>query len=130
MTSTDQMGVETTAPAAGPRAPRFAFPVIDRVVGAQESRVLGCDALTPTIVRLRLERPSGYEFRASQHALLGLSTKQGPDLRPLSLAGGSAALPGAVFYVTGPATMGGVQATLRKIGVKSGRMRSVSQGYR
>ena len=100
MTSTDQMGVETTAPAPGPRAPRFAFPVIDRVVGAQESRVLGCDALTPTIVRLRLERPSGYEFRASQHALLGLSTKQGPDLRPLSLAG--APLPSQARCSTSP----------------------------
>ena len=37
MTSTDQVGVETTAPAPGRRAPRFAFPVIDRVVRAQES---------------------------------------------------------------------------------------------
>jgi ferredoxin-NADP reductase len=88
MTSTNHMGLPTTAPAPGPRAPKFAFPLIDRVVGAQVTRVLGLDALTPTIVRLRLERPAGYEFRASQHALLRLSTNQGPDLRPLSLAGG------------------------------------------
>jgi ferredoxin-NADP reductase len=78
---------ERTAPAPGPRAPRFAFPVIDRVIGAQATRVLGVDSQTPTGVRLRLERPMGYQSKASQHALLRVSTSMGPDLRPLSLAG-------------------------------------------
>lgn len=78
---------EATAPARGPRAPKFAFPVIDRIIGARLTRVLGVDAKTPTIVRLQLERPAGYRFRASQHALLRVTTQQGPDLRPLSLAG-------------------------------------------
>ena len=74
MTYTDHVALPTTAPARGPRAPKFAFPVIDRIVGAQTTRVLGVDTLTPTIVRLRLERPAGYEFRASQHALFRLPT--------------------------------------------------------
>ena len=86
MTYTDHVALPSTAPARGPRVPKFAFPVIDRIVAAQATRVLSLDALTPTIVRLRLERPAGYEFRASQHALLRLTTNQGPDLRPLSLA--------------------------------------------
>jgi ferredoxin-NADP reductase len=79
--------IEATAPTRGPRAPKFAFPVIDRIIGARLTRVLAVDAQTPTIVRLQLERPADYRFRASQHALLRVSTKQGPDLRPLSLAG-------------------------------------------
>ncbi len=87
MTSVDGSALETTAPPRGPRAPKFAFPIIDRIVGAKVARVLDLDAQTPTIVRLRLERPAGYRFRASQHALLRVSTQQGPDLRPLSLAG-------------------------------------------
>jgi len=87
MTSVPGSVLETAAPMRGPRAPRFAFPVIDRIVGAKAARVLGLDAQTPTIIRLRLERPAGYRFRASQHALLRVSTELGPDLRPLSLAG-------------------------------------------
>ena len=87
MTSTYDTVLETTAPARGPRAPKFAFPVLDRVVGATTTRVLNIDALTPTVVRLELERPAGYHFRAGQHALLRVITTQGPDLRPLSLAG-------------------------------------------
>ena len=88
MTTTTHTYVpERTAPAPGPRAPRFAFPVIDRVIGARATRVLGIDSQTPSVVRLRLERPMGYQFEASQHALLRVSTSMGPDLRPLSLAG-------------------------------------------
>jgi ferredoxin-NADP reductase len=71
----------------GPVAPRFAFPVIDRVVRARATRVVALDAETETIQRLRIERPQGYHYRAGQHALLRLTTEQGPDLRPLSLAG-------------------------------------------
>lgn len=86
MTTTTHTYVsDKTAPR--PRAPRFAFPVIDRVIGAQPTRVLGIDSQTPTVVRLRLERPVGYKFEASQHALLRVRTSKGPDLRPLSLAG-------------------------------------------
>jgi len=86
MSSPNRTLIRPAAPRPGPRAPRFAFPVIDRIVGAEATPVLGLDAQTPSIVRLRLERPAGYQFRASQHALLRLSTEQGPDLRPLSLA--------------------------------------------
>jgi glutamate-1-semialdehyde 2,1-aminomutase len=64
MTTTTHTYVpERTAPAPGPRAPRFAFPVIDRVIGAQATRVLGVDSQTPTVVRLRLERPMGYQSK-------------------------------------------------------------------
>jgi ferredoxin-NADP reductase len=87
MTATSVSGSERTLPARSPVAPGFAFPLIDRVVGARPTRVLGIDALTPTMQRLRIERPDGYRFRAGQHALLRLGTDQGPDLRPLSLAG-------------------------------------------
>ena len=87
MSATTSTLPEPSTPTLGPRAPRFAFPVIDRVVGAHTTRVLGIDAQTASIVRLQLERPEGYQFRAGQHALLRLSTDQGPDLRPLSLAG-------------------------------------------
>ena len=87
MTTTIRTIQETPAPARGPRAPKFAFPVIDQIVGAKVTTVLGIDAQTPTIVRLQVERPAGFHFRASQHALLRVSTNQGPDLRPLSLAG-------------------------------------------
>jgi len=74
-------------PTRGPIAPRFAFPVIDTFVGAQQTRVVGLDQPTAGIHRLRIERPPGYAFRPGQHALLRLSTSEGPDLRPLSLAG-------------------------------------------
>jgi ferredoxin-NADP reductase len=87
MTTTIRTIPETPAPARGPRAPKFAFPVIDQIVGAKVTKVLGLDAQTPTIVRLQVERPAGFQFRASQHVLLRVSTNQGPDLRPLSLAG-------------------------------------------
>ena len=83
MTTTVRQVQETTAPAAGPRAPKFAFPVIDRIVGAKVTRVLGLDAQTPTIVRLQLERPSSCHFRPGKHALLRVNTRLGPDLRPL-----------------------------------------------
>ena len=71
----------------GPIAPRFVFPVIDRAVHARQTRVVTLDAETETIQRVRIERPPGYHYRAGQHALLRLATEQGPDLRPLSLAG-------------------------------------------
>jgi ferredoxin-NADP reductase len=70
-----------------PMAPRWVIPVIDGVVRARPTTVIGVDALTPTIHRVRIERPPGYRFRPGQHALLRLSTERGPDLRPLSLAG-------------------------------------------
>ena len=50
-----QTGVERR----GPIAPRFAFPIIDRVVGARPARVLALEAETATIHRLRVERPEG-----------------------------------------------------------------------
>jgi hypothetical protein len=87
MTTTVRQVQETTAPAPGPRAPKIAFPVIDRIVGAKVARVLALDAQTPTIVRLQLERPEGYQFQAGEYALLRVNTSRGPDLRPLSLAG-------------------------------------------
>jgi ferredoxin-NADP reductase len=74
-------------PIRGPIAPRWVFPVIDGLVGARPTRVVGVDAQTPAIHRLRIERPAGYRFRPGQHALLRLVTDHGPDLRPLSLAG-------------------------------------------
>lgn len=77
----------TGVPPRGPIAPRFTFPIIDRVVGARPARVLAHEVETATIHRLTVERPAGYRFDAGQHALLRLSTEQGPDLRPLSLAG-------------------------------------------
>ncbi len=76
--------VATTAP---PIAPRWVIPVIDGVVRARPATVVGIDALTPTIHRVRIEKPPGYRFRPGQHALLRLVTERGPDLRPLSLAG-------------------------------------------
>ncbi len=81
------VGVHTQLEGRGPVAPRFAFPVIDTVVRARRTRVVALDAQTETIQRLRIERPQGYQYRAGQHALLRLTTAQGPDLRPLSLAG-------------------------------------------
>jgi ferredoxin-NADP reductase len=78
---------QTVVPQRAPVAPRFAFPVIDRFVRARPARVLALEAETATIRRLRIERPAGYRFSAGQHALLRLGTEQGPDLRPLSLAG-------------------------------------------
>ncbi len=73
-------------PGRGPVAPRFAFPVIDRVLGARPATVLGLRTETPTILRLWLERPDGFEHRAGQHAVLRLQTDLGPDLRPFSIA--------------------------------------------
>ena len=70
----------------GPVAPRFAFPVIDTLLGVRPATVLGLRAETPTILRLRLERPAGFHHRAGQNAVLRLDTDQGPDLRPLSIA--------------------------------------------
>ena len=78
---------QTGVPPRGPIAPRFAFPIIDRVVGARPARVLALEAETATVHLLWIERPAGYRFDAGQHALLRLSTERGPDLRPLSLAG-------------------------------------------
>ena len=69
-----------------PVARRFAFPLVDRVVGARPATVLDLRAETPTIVRLRLERPAGFDHHAGQHAVLRLQTDEGPDLRPLSIA--------------------------------------------
>ena len=82
-------GVDVSVPAPGgrPVAPRWVMPVIDAVVRARPATVVGVDALTPTVHRLRLERPTGYAFRPGQHALLRLTTGRAPDLRPLSLAG-------------------------------------------
>jgi ferredoxin-NADP reductase len=82
----------TTIPAATPiggrrpLAPAFAFPVIDLVTGMRETTVLAVTDETPTIRSIRLEPPSGYNFRAGQHALLRLDTEAGPDMRPLSIA--------------------------------------------
>jgi ferredoxin-NADP reductase len=70
----------------GPVAPRFMFPLIDGLLGARPATVLNVSAETPTIVRLRLERPSGFYHHPGQHAVLRLHTDQGPDLRPLSIA--------------------------------------------
>lgn len=74
------------APGRGPVAPGFAFPVIDGLLGARPAAVLRLHTETPTILRLRLERPAGFDHRAGQHAVLRLRTDQGPDLRPLSIA--------------------------------------------
>ncbi len=71
----------------GPIAPPFAFGVLDRLLGTRQVRVLDVERLTPTVTRLVLTRPLGYRFRAGQFALLRVSTTQGPDMRPLSLAG-------------------------------------------
>jgi ferredoxin-NADP reductase len=70
----------------GPVAPRFAFPFIDRLLGARPATVLDVRAETPTIMRLRLEPPPGFHHHPGQHAVLRLQTDQGPDLRPLSIA--------------------------------------------
>jgi glycine betaine catabolism B len=70
----------------GPVAPRFLFPLIDGLVGARPATVLEVRAETPTILRLRLERPGGFHHQPGQHAVLRLGTGQGPDLRPLSIA--------------------------------------------
>jgi ferredoxin-NADP reductase len=77
---------QVSAAGRGPLPPRFAVPVIDRVVNARPVRVLAVEAQTPTIVRLQVERPPHFQFRAGQHALLRVATERGPDLRPLSLA--------------------------------------------
>ena len=69
----------------GPVAPRFLFPLIDGLVGARPATVLEVRAETPTILRLRLERPAGFHHHPGQHAVLRLHTDQGPDLRPLSI---------------------------------------------
>ncbi len=71
----------------GPVAPPFAFPVVDRLLRARPARVLAVDHQTPTVLRLVVSRPPGYRFRPGQFALLRLATSQGPDMRPLSLAG-------------------------------------------
>jgi glycine betaine catabolism B len=70
----------------GPLAPRFLFPLIDGVLGTRPATVLEVRAETPTISRLRLERPAGFHHDPGQHAVLRLHTDQGPDLRPLSIA--------------------------------------------
>jgi glycine betaine catabolism B len=70
----------------GPLAPRFLFPLIDGVLGTRPATVLEVRAETPTILRLRLERPAGFHHDPGQHAVLRLHTDQGPDLRPLSIA--------------------------------------------
>ena len=74
------------SPGRGPIAPRFAFPLIDTLLRARPTTVLGVQAETPTIFVVRLDRPSGFHHRAGQHAVLRLGTDQGPDLRPLSIA--------------------------------------------
>ncbi len=53
---------------------------------ARPAHVLHVEHETPTVLRVHVERPLGFQFRAGQHALLRLTTNQGPDLRPLSLA--------------------------------------------
>ena len=73
-------------PGRGPIAPRFAFPLIDTLLRARPATVLDLHAETPTIFVVRLQRPKGFDHRAGQHAVLRLSTDQGPDLRPLSVA--------------------------------------------
>jgi ferredoxin-NADP reductase len=80
--------ISTPAPIAGrrPLAPAFAFPVIGLLTGMREARVTAVTDETPTIRSIHLEPPSGYHFRAGQHALLRLDTEAGPDMRPLSLA--------------------------------------------
>jgi ferredoxin-NADP reductase len=70
----------------GPVAPRVVFPLIDTLLGARPATVLEGRPETPTIVRLRLERPPGFHHHPGQHAVLRLRTDQGPDLRPLSIA--------------------------------------------
>jgi 3-ketosteroid 9alpha-monooxygenase subunit B len=92
--------IPASAPVAGrrPLAPAFAFPVIDLLTGIREATVLAVTAETPTIRSIRLEAPSGYTFRAGQHALLRLGTEAGPDMRPLSIA--SAPSEGVVEFAT------------------------------
>ncbi len=70
-----------------PLAPRWIFPTLDRVTGSRTTRVAAVEALAPGTVKVRLDRPSGFRFRAGQFALVQVSTPWGPDLRPLSLAG-------------------------------------------
>ena len=122
MPSTTRTPPERSTPTLGPRAPGFAFPVIDRVVGTRPTRVLDIDAQTASIVRLRLERPEGYQFQAGQYALLRLSTNQGPDLRPLSLAGTPAS--GPLEFATRISTSSFKQAVL---GLRSGDTVKVSR---
>ena len=89
MTATSVSGPERTAPRArNPIAPGFAFPIIDRVVGARPTRVLGIDTLTPTVHRLRIERPDGYRFRAGQHALVAINMDAHAVQRRVELPGG------------------------------------------
>jgi ferredoxin-NADP reductase len=76
----------TAVTGRGPVAPRFLFPLIDGLLGARPATVLEVRAETPTIMRLRLEPPSGFRHHPGQHAVLRLRTDQGPDLRPLSIA--------------------------------------------
>jgi ferredoxin-NADP reductase len=92
--------IPSSAPIAGrrPLAPAFAFPVIDLVTGMREARVTAVTDQTPTIRSIRVELPSGYHFRAGQHALLRLDTQGGPDMRPLSIA--SAPSEGVLEFAT------------------------------
>jgi ferredoxin-NADP reductase len=70
----------------GPVTPRVVFPLIDALLGTTLATVLELRAETPTIMRLRLERPLGFHHHPGQHAVLRLHTDRGPDLRPLSIA--------------------------------------------
>ncbi len=84
--SSTQAPAHAARPGRGPVAPSFAFPVLDRLVHARPIHVLGVERETPTVLRVQIERPAGFAFRAGQHALLRLETDRGPDLRPLSIA--------------------------------------------
>ena len=60
--------------------------MLHRVLRTRTETVANLRAETPTIVSLRRQRPRGFAYRAGQFAMLGLSTRLGPDLRPFSLA--------------------------------------------
>ena len=70
----------------GPLAPRPVVRILDAVLRARQTTVLGVRALTPTIISVRLERPEGYTYESGQFALLRVATSDGPDFRPLSIA--------------------------------------------
>lgn len=100
MSTTIQHTGTTPVPSAANRTtvPRIVFPIVELVTGMRPTTVIDAQYETPTIVSVRLEPPAGFAFRAGQHALLGLVTEAGPDLRPLSIA--SAPRGGVVEFAT------------------------------
>jgi ferredoxin-NADP reductase len=83
---TRRQSQELAARGRGPVLPRFAFSVIDGVLRTRTATVVNVIAETPTIFSLRVQRPPEFRHVAGQHLMLRLQTRQGPDMRPLSIA--------------------------------------------